>query len=142
MALASQGRCRGFTLIEALLAVIIVALAILSLLAVIPTSLNDVQMNAIEVQAIAIGEQFLEDERNAKASSAVVPTATTVPIDPGKAFVGSTIDSYGNFSVSPDGCATAQTTGVNTTIYSCSVTVSWTETGASRSITVQSYVTK
>lgn len=136
------GRHRGFTLIEALIAIVIVALTILALLAVVPASFNDVQMDALEVQAVSVGQQFLDDERNAKLHGLVMPTATMAPIDPGQSFVGGSASNAGSFTVMPNGCATVQNLGVTSTVYSCSVTVTWTENGASRLVRVQSYVTK
>ena len=121
---------------------VIVAVTVSSLLLVVPFAFNNVQMNAIEVQAVSVGQRFLDDERNAKLQSSVMPTATSVPIDAGQSFEGGNAGNFGNFNVTPDGCATVQSPGLNTNVYSCSVDVTWTESGASRSVTVQSYVTK
>jgi prepilin-type N-terminal cleavage/methylation domain-containing protein len=136
------GRNRGFTLIEALIAIVIVALTMLALLAVVPASFNDVQMDALEVQAVSVGQQFLDDERNAKLHGLATPVATSAPIDAGESFVGGSMSNYGSFAVTPDGCTTVQNPGVTSNVYSCSVSVRWIENGASRSVKVQSYVTK
>jgi|SRR6516162_5100381 type II secretory pathway pseudopilin PulG len=135
-------RNRGFTLIEALIAMVIVFVTVSSLLLVVPFAFNNTQMNAVEVQAVAVGQRFLDDERNAKLQSSVMPTSTSLPIDPGQGFMGGSAGNFGNFDVTPDGCATVQTAGINTNVYSCSVNVTWTENSATRSVTVQSYVTK
>jgi type II secretory pathway pseudopilin PulG len=133
-------------LIEAMIAMIILLLVVLSTLSVVPFGFNSVATNAVHVQAVAVGQQFLDDERNAMLQNLPPPTATTVPIDPGESFVsnGQPNINYGNFEVTPNGCATVESGGtaisaVNT--FTCSVTVSWTESGAPRSVVVQSYVT-
>lgn len=133
---------RGFTLIEVLVAIVVLTLTILALLAVVPFSFNNVQMNALEVEAVSVAQQYLDDERNAKLHNLPMPTATTAPIDPGQSFVGGTMGNYGNFAITPDGCATVQNGGSFANVYLCSVNVRWTETSASRTVTVQSYVTK
>ena|SRR5579863_5852084 len=137
---------RGFSLIEALIAMSVLLLAVLGMLSVVPFGFNGAQTNSIQVQAVAVAQQYLEDERTAllQGSSVAMPTATSAPIDPGQKFLlnGTTSASYGSFSVAPDGCTTAPFSNPNGTVYSCSVTVSWVQNGATRSLTVQSYVTK
>ena len=136
-------RHRGFTLIEALLGMIVVALTILTLYAMIPFTFKSVEMNAAEVQAVAVGQRYLDYERNAKLHNLTMPSPARVPIDPGDSFVSSSSAAGGDvFTVTPDGCATVQTFGLNANVYSCSATVTWTQTGATRTVTVQSYVTK
>ena len=139
-----SGRNRGFTLIEAMIAMVMVVLSVLTMFAMVPFAFNGLQMNAVEVQAVSVAQQFLEDERNAKLESIPMPTATSAPIDAGQSFFNSgnaaTIGSA--FAVTPNGCSSVQNPGLNTNVYLCSVSVTWTQTGASRSVTVQSYVTK
>lgn len=139
-----SGSSRGFTLIEAMIAMVVVVVSILTMFAMVPFAFNGVQMNAVEVQAVSVAQQYLEDERNAKLENVPMPTATSAPIDAGQSFMNSsaaaTIGS--TFAVSPDGCASVQNPGLNTNVYSCSVTVTWTQTNATRSVTVQSYVNK
>lgn len=121
---------------------VVLTLTILALLAVVPYTFNNVQMNALDVEAVSVAQQYLDDERNAKLHNLPMPAATSVPIDPGQSFIGGTMQNYGNFGITPDGCATVQTAGAFANVYSCSVTVRWNETSASRSVIVQSYVTK
>lgn len=141
---AGGGRERGFSLIEALIAMVILLLASLAMLSVVPFGFNNVETNSIQVQAVAVGQQYLDDERNAELHSAVMPTVTTAPIDPGHSFLAGSVSNsnYGNFTITPDGCATVQNAGTSANVYSCSVIVSWTQSGASRTTMVQSYVTK
>jgi type II secretory pathway pseudopilin PulG len=133
---------RGFTLIEALFGMIIVALTVLTLYAMIPFSFRSVDMNASEVQAVSVAQHYLDDERLAKLHSLPAPAPTDVPIDSGQSFVGGTTGNAGTFSVTPDGCTPVQSSGNVATVYSCSVTVTWTEGSTVRTVDVQSYVTK
>ena len=130
-----------------MIAMIVMFLAVLAMLSVIPYAFTSVQTNALQVQAVAVAQQYLDDERNAKLQNVAMPTATTAPIDPGQSFVANgatTNTNYGNFIVAPNGCAVQfPASPLNAVVgYLCSATVSWTQAGASRSVTVQSYVTK
>ena len=101
-------RARAFTLIEVMIALVVMLLTFLAMLAVVPFAFTNVQTNAIEVQAVAVG--------------------------------------HGNFTVTPDGCATVEAPGDASDdfvgIYLCSVSVSWIQSSVTRTVTVQSYVTK
>jgi hypothetical protein len=124
---------------------IVVFLAIMAMLSVVPFGFNSVQTNSLHAQAIAVGQRYVDDERNAKLHGAPMPSATAVTIDAGQSFVVNNQNNtgYGNFAVAPNGCAAVQSSGTPTSqvdLYSCSATVTWTETGAARSVTVQSYV--
>jgi len=134
---------RGFSLIEAMLAIVVVVLAVLAMLSMVPFGHNSVQTNSVQVQAISIAQKYLDDERNALSQNTfAMPTATTAPIDGGQSFVGGSVSNYGNFTVTPDGCPTKQYSGSSANVFSCSVTVTWTEMGSTRTVTVQTYVTK
>lgn len=128
-----------------MMATVICVLSILAFFAIVPFGFNNVQTNSVHAQAVAIAQQYLDDERNAKLQAGVVmPSATTSPVDPGQSYINHGIANrnYGNFTITPDGCATTQFTGTSANVYLCSVTVGWTEGGAARSVVEQSYVTK
>ena len=136
---------RGFALIEALIAMTMLFLAIVAMLSIIPFGFRSVQSNSIHAQAVAVGQLSLDDQRNAEQHGLPLPTATSVPIDPGESYTGNGVanSGYGNFTVTPNGCATVQTSGSATSqvnLYLCSVTVSWTESVFPKSITEQGYV--
>lgn len=115
---------------------------VLALLGVIPYGFNEVQVNATQVQATALGEQYLEALRNAKQTKNPLPTATTAPIDQGDSFMnGSTNAATSVFTITPNACPAA-VAGANASEYDCSVTVTWTENGKSEATTVESYVTE
>ena len=134
-------RTRGFSIIEALLAIIVIAFAILAMGTITPYSFSQVQVNSTQVQAVAIAQQVLDAQRSWKLSGTTQPTATTVPIDQGNSFISGTQNNQsGNFNVSPDACPLT-TAGTFSNQYTCSVTVTWTENNEPRSLTVQSIVT-
>jgi Tfp pilus assembly protein PilV len=138
----TPGSSRGFSLIETLISMVLMTAIVMALLGVIPYGFNQVQVNATQVQATALGEQYLEALRNAKQTKNPLPTATTVPIDQGDSFVnGSTNATSSLFTVTPNTCPAA-VTGANASEYDCSVTVTWTEDGHSEATTVESYVTE
>jgi type II secretory pathway pseudopilin PulG len=139
---------RAFTLIETMIALVVMLMSLLAMLAVVPFAFTNVQTNALQVQAVAVGQRFLDDERNAKLHAIPTPGPTNVPIDAGQSFVdqNQTAKDYGNFTVTPDGCSTIQLTGsgphLHVNSYLCSVSVSWTVSDATRTVTVQSLVTE
>lgn len=139
---------RAFTLIETMVALVVMLMSLLAMLAVVPFAFTNVQTNSLEVQAVAVGQRFLDDERNAKLHALPTPSPTSVPVDAGQSFVDQNITAkdYGNFTVTPDGCATTQLAGTlphgSVNSYLCSVSVSWVQSNATRTVTVQSLVTK
>jgi len=134
-------RYRGFTLVEALLGLSIVALAVLALYAMIPFAFKGVESNTVEAQAASVGQQYLDEERNAELYDLAMPGPTTVAIDSSDSYVTPTKSPVA-FTVTPNGCSKMRHGGVNVTIYACSVAVTWIQGGAARTVTVQTYVTK
>lgn len=141
-ALANPRGCRGFSIIEALISIVIAAAIILALLGMVPYGFNAIQVNATQVQAVAIGQQYLDALRNAEQSGQVLPTATTAPVDQGDAFMtGSTNTSSSVFTIAPNTCPTASP-GTYASQYDCAVTVTWAENGRNETVTVETYVTR
>jgi Tfp pilus assembly protein PilV len=138
----SARRRRGFTIIEALISIVIAAGAVLAFVGMIPYGFEHIQVNASQVQAIALGQRYLDTVRNAEESSQPLPSATTVPVDQGDSFVtGAANASSPLFTITPDTCPV-----VNSSTYAnqhdCSVTVTWTQNNESETIKVETYVTR
>jgi type II secretory pathway pseudopilin PulG len=132
---------RGFTLIESLLSIVMMTAIVMALLGVLPFGFNEVQVNATQVQATAVGQQYLDALRNAKESNNPLPTATTAPVDQGDAFLtGASNTTASTFTITPNACPVANA-GTSASQYDCAVTVTWTENGQSHSIKVETYVT-
>jgi Tfp pilus assembly protein PilV len=132
---------RGFSLIEALLSIVMMTAIVLALLGIIPYGFDEIQVNATQVQATALGQQYLDALRNAKQSKNPLPTATTAPVDQGDSFAtGSTNTSSSTFNIAPNSCPVV-TAGATASQYDCAVTVTWTENGQNESVKVETYVT-
>ena len=140
--LKSPKASRGFTIVEALISVLIMVVVTLALLGMVPYGYGQVQQNATQVQAIALGQQYLDALRNAKQTNSTLPAATTAPVDQGNTFMtGSSNATSSVFTIAPNACPPV-TAGPVVSQYDCSVTVTWTENGRSDTIKVESYVTQ
>lgn len=133
---------RGFSLVEALISISISALLVLGLLGIVPYGFNETQINSTQVQAVAVGQRYLDLVRNAEQTNQPLPSATTAPVDQGNGFV-SNAAATGNslFTVSPNACPLINA-GTSASQYDCAVTVTWQQGGAAESMTVETYVTR
>lgn len=135
---------RGFTIVETLVATVIVSTILASLLLFIPASFHVAQQDGIRNQAVAAGDQYLDEIRNYVESTpgwSTLPAAPTdIQIDNGDVYegTGGPSASPGTFSISSNGCPLVSGAKV---LYDCQVTVQWNEGGAPHSETVESYVT-
>jgi len=135
-------RQRGFTLAEALVSIVISAVLVLGLLGIVPYGFNETQINSTQVEAIAVGQQYLDLLRNAEQSSLPLPAATTAPVDQGNGFMSNSASSTAaSFTITPNSCPVV-TAGTSANQYDCSVVVSWSQNGAAESVTVETYVTR
>jgi prepilin-type N-terminal cleavage/methylation domain-containing protein len=134
---------RGFTLIEAMLSMIVLVVAFMGSLAAIPVAFNNTLRDSERVQAIAAGQQYLDALSEYVTFNGVdtnLPAAPTIAVDAGERFEGDGVaaTSPGNFTITNNGCPAV--TGSNAE-FDCVVTVKWTENSANRTVTVESYVT-
>lgn len=135
----SPGRQRGYTIADSLVALVIVVLSTVTLVGVVPYSFGQTQHDAIVVQANAAGQQFLDDIRYDILNGNAVPSSTTAPIDYGNSFGDSTQNkTSANFSLS------SSCTALNSSVLTedCTVTVQWTENGATPQVLLETYVTE
>lgn len=143
MALNQLRSQRGFTIVEAIIAIVVLMIVALGLLAILPTSFNDTVRDSERVQAVAVGQQYLDALTEYVTNNGVdtgLPSAPTIAIDPGDVMEGSgaPADSPGNFTLTNNGCPAVAGSQAE---FDCVATVTWTEHGASRSVQVESYVT-
>lgn len=135
---------RGFSIIEALLSFVFTIIAILATLAITPISFTHTQSDAIQIQAVAAGQQYMDALRNyiqQHGSDANLPAPRPVAIDSGGVLAGTggPAASMGNFDI--DQAACPQKNG-SLFLYTCTVTVRWQQpAGTDRSISIQSYAT-
>jgi Tfp pilus assembly protein PilV len=130
---------RGFSLLEALFAMTILFMAVGAFLALLPFALEKNQNDAIYLQAVAAGQQYLDALRDSVENGQPQPPYPTIAIDAGGSVVGNGYNqSPGNFQIS-GGCLPVT---VLQPLQECTVTVTWTEANTPRSYVVQSYATQ
>ena len=130
---------RGFTLLESLISMVLMTFAILSIFGLLSSSFGLTEQNSERIQAVSAGQQYLDAVRQAVQNTQSLPSAPTVNVDPGFGQTGSQITATQNFSLTNNGCPVV--TGLKV-MHDCVVTVSWTQAGAAKSVTVHSYVSE
>jgi Tfp pilus assembly protein PilV len=137
------GATRAFTIIEALIAIVLVVSAVLGLVAIVPATIGGTMRDSQRMQAVDVGQQYLDRIRqyaatNGKISS--LPAAPTVTVDAGLSNQDSTVlaASPGVFTITPN-CSAAPN-AVSGLEWDCVVTVTWTEASENRSVSVESYI--
>jgi Tfp pilus assembly protein PilV len=131
-------RSRGFSLIDALTGMGVLLITILALIGSVPAAFGFTAHDSMHVQAVAAGQTYLDVIRQYIKSTGVdtnLPQAPTVYIDPGYSFVsGQPLPQTEQFSLLPSCTARSLFS------FDCTVTVSWYEGGATRTIQVESYI--
>ena len=128
---------RGFSIIEAMIALVLLTFAVMSLFGVVSATFDYTQQDSEHMQAVAAAQQYLDAIRQAKQNGNALPAAPTVGVDLGYGLTGAQITSLQNFSMTNNACP--QVTG-SQLLFNCQVTASWTQSGATKSLIVQSYV--
>lgn len=134
---------RGFSIIEALISIMLLMIAILGILAAIPSSFNNTVRDSERVQAVAAGQQYLDalqEYVTFNGSDANLPSPPAISADAGGIFegTGSPAVSPGQFTITNNGCPAVSG---STAEYDCQVYVKWTENGVAREVDLESYVT-
>jgi len=136
----TRGSGRGFTLLEALISIVIFGVGLSTFFVLFPYSLHEVRHSNYYLQAVSVGQQYMDAIRSSVEQSRPLPAPTLAPIDGGYEVLGNGIEntSPGNFSV------TGSCTLVSpfTRLQHCTVNVLWTEDGFARSYRVESYATQ
>jgi prepilin-type N-terminal cleavage/methylation domain-containing protein len=135
-----RGNGRGYTLLEALISIVIFGIGLSTFFGLLPFSLHEVRHANVYLQAVSAGQQYLDSMRSSVEQSRPLPSATSIPIDGGDSVTGNgTVNaSPGNFSI--NGTCTVVTPF--TRLQQCTVYVNWTESGFARSYSVESYATQ
>jgi len=136
----TRGTGRGFTLLEALISIVIFGVGLSTFFGLFPYSLHEVRHSNVYLQAVSEGQQYMDAIRSSVEQSRPMPGPTTAPIDGGFEVLGSgkVNASPGNFSVTGS-CTLVPT---YTRLQHCTVNVIWTEDGFTRSYGVESYATQ
>jgi len=136
----SRGSGRGFTLLEALISIVIFGVGLSTFFGLFPYSLHEVRHSNYYLQAVSVGQQYMDSIRSSVEQSRPLPGPTLAPIDRGYEVLGTGAHntSPGNFTV------TGSCTLVSpfTRLQHCTVNVLWIEDGFTRSYGVESYATQ
>ena len=145
---------RGFSLIESLIAMVVLLFAVLALTTAYPYAFGRIGERDDELQAVSFGQQYLEQVRQEiRNGAASLPTATAT-IDAGYplAFGVMPYPSPGASAPPPTELtspglftATATTNPAltsNANWFDVTATVTWSYAGSARSIQLQSIVTR
>ncbi|HKW44114.1 MAG TPA: prepilin-type N-terminal cleavage/methylation domain-containing protein [Candidatus Eremiobacteraceae bacterium] len=129
---------RGFSLIEAMVAMAVLLIVVLMLVGAVPASYAFTKQDSLRVQAVAAGQSYLDSIRQYVKSSGVItglPPAPTIAIDEGYGFVSNQMSSpTDNFNMTPH-CAARSLFS-----YDCTVNVAWSANGHSQSVEVETFV--
>jgi prepilin-type N-terminal cleavage/methylation domain-containing protein len=131
---------RGFTLLEALISIVIFGVGLSTFFGLFPYSLHEVRHSNYYLQAVSEGQQYMDSIRSAVEQSRPMPGPTTAPIDGGFEVLGTGAHnaSPGNFTVT----GSCSLVSPFTRLQHCTVNVTWTEDGFARSYSVESYATQ
>jgi len=130
---------RAFSLLEALFAMTVLFMALGFFLTLLPSALQKNEHDAIYLQAVAAGQQYLDAMRDAIENGKPLPLPPTIAIDAGGSVVGNGYNqSPGNFHIT--GSCTSVV--IFEPLQDCSVDVQWTEAGQKRDYVVESYATQ
>jgi len=130
---------RGFSVIESLLSLVLITFAMLSMFGLVSSAFGLTEQDSKHIQAVAVGQQYLDALRQATQNVQSLPSAPSVNVDPGFGQTGAQITATQTFSLTNNGCPIVAGDKV---MHNCVVTVGWTEAGAAKSVTVQSYVSE
>ena len=136
----TRGNSRGFTLLEALISIVIFGVGLSTFFGLFPYSLHEVRHSNYYLQAVSVGQQYMDAIRSSVEQSRSLPAPTLAPIDGGFEVLGTGQHntSPGNFSITGSCTLVAPFTRLQ----HCTVNVMWTEDGLSRSYSVESYATQ
>jgi Tfp pilus assembly protein PilV len=145
---------RGFSLVEAFVAMVILLIAVLALTTAFPYAFGRIGERDDELQAVSFGQQYVEQVRQQiRAGATSLPTATA-PIDSGYplAFGVMAYPSPGASASPPPALPSAGTFTATATTnpsltstansFDVTATVTWSYGGAARSVLLQTIVTR
>jgi prepilin-type N-terminal cleavage/methylation domain-containing protein len=130
---------RGFSLIEVLIAFVVLTIGMLSLLTVYPYAFEYIGERDDELQAVAFGQQYMESVRSqfwtGTATAAATPAPTTAPVDygypsafgamgyfPNQTPTPAPLGSSSNFTAS---VSSVTQVGSNPSAYDVTIKVTW-----------------
>ncbi|HXW51951.1 MAG TPA: type II secretion system protein [Candidatus Acidoferrales bacterium] len=136
----NRGNGRGYTLLEALISIVIFGIGLSTFFGLFPFSMREVRHANVYLQAVSAGQQYLDSMRSSVEEGRPLPSPTSIAIDGGDSVSGDGQQnaSPGNFSIS----GSCSNVAPYTRLEQCTVNVQWTEAGYLRSYSVQTYATQ
>jgi Tfp pilus assembly protein PilV len=134
-------RRRGFSIVEALIALSLVLMALVGLFGVLPFTFGAIQDDSLRAEASAAGQQYMDRVRIAVQSGRPLPAASEVDLSSGRSMAtGESSNTAATLDLS---AACAQPDGSDTSLYDCTVTQTLTEGGKSLQLApLESYATR
>ena len=132
---------RGFSIVEALIAIGLVILALIGLFGVMPYTYHQLRDDSLRVEASTAAQQFMDRVRLAVQTGKPVPAPTQVPLALGNSFVtGQANETTATLDLRADCTQPADPTS---SMFDCVVSVQLTTDGVQRTLTpLESYVTR
>jgi hypothetical protein len=122
---------RGFSIVEAMIALGLVLLALIGLFDIMPFTYSAIGDDAIRSEAATAAHSYLDDIRAAVRAGQPLPSPTVVPLSAGSSMVtGQTSDSTPTVALSP---RCTQPNG-SSSLFDCTVTVVVTIDGESHTL--------
>ena len=129
---------RGFSLVEAMVAMSVLLIVVLMLIGSVPASYAFTKQDSVRVQAVSAGQSYLDSIRQYVKSSGSItslPAAPVIAIDQGYGFVSDkTSPAVIDFVMIPNCTARSLFS------YDCTVTVAWGPSSPAQSAVVESYI--
>ena len=130
---------RGFSLIEAMVGMVVLLVGIMMLVGAIPASYGFTAQDSVRVQAVSAGQEYLDVIRQYVKASGVdtdLPPPPVVAIDRGQGFV-----SHDGPTTGDDFTMTPSCTSRSLFSFDCSVSVEWSvNNGPLQKVQVESYI--
>ena len=154
MRAVGRAQSRAFSLIEALVAMVVLVIGVLTLTTAYPYAFGRIGERDDELQAISFGQQYIEQVRQQIRAGATALTPGSAPIDAGYPLAfgvmgypapGSTAAppsqdaTPGNFTAT---ATTNPTLSVGANSYDVTVNVTWTYGGGARQVQLETIVTR
>ena len=137
MGLSYDMRGRGFSLIEAMISMVVLLIIVLSMISLVPATLGYSVESSVRIQAIGAAQDYLDIIRQYVKTNGVItnlPTPPVIAIDSGTGVWSSAMPKLGKFRETPSCSARSLFS------FDCTVTVSWNVAGNTRSVQVESYI--
>jgi type II secretory pathway pseudopilin PulG len=134
-------RARGFSIVEALIAMGLVVLALVGLFAVMPYTYRTLENDSLRAEAASVAQRYFDDVRLAVQSGEPVPAPTAVPIDFGASFMtDQQTDSVATVDLS---AACVKPAKGSPSLFDCTITVGLTTGGERRELApLESYIAR